>query len=254
MEPAKLDDRELGCIDFFLFCFLLSSGLVWPPSWAILAPSWAILASSWAILAPSGAIRAPSWAPKSFPIFPRLNQTVPRGAHRPPEAPRAKIMKIWARRLAPFWGLNVMRVYHLHERDPSWKKSDSPLAKSILWRYEQLFYVVLSCSMMVNSIGFLHFSIFCEKTAYRAGRIQVQGTPKIDVFSHVKYRETLAKTRFWAVLWRLARFSRLLAQPLRWNDKTRSFRNASSRSEIHFFLQKVRSSVRMPLANSFSHL
>ena len=33
MEPAELDDRELGCIDFFLFCFLLSSGLVWPPSW-----------------------------------------------------------------------------------------------------------------------------------------------------------------------------------------------------------------------------
>ena len=112
MEPAKLDDRELGCIVFFLFCFLLSSELVWSPSWAILAPSWAILASSWTILAPSGAIRAPSWAPKASPSFPRLNQTVPRGAHRPPEAPRAKIMKIWARRLAPFWGLNVMRVYH----------------------------------------------------------------------------------------------------------------------------------------------
>ena len=112
MEPAKLDDRELGCIDFFLFCCLLSSGLVWPTSWAILAPSWAILASSWTILAPSGAIRAPSWASKASPSFPRLNQTVPRGAHRSPEAPKAKIMKIWARRLAPFWGLNVMRVYH----------------------------------------------------------------------------------------------------------------------------------------------
>ena len=90
MEPAKLDDRELGCIDFFLFCCLLSSGLVWPTSWAILALSWAILASSWTILAPSGAIRAPSWAPKASPSLPRLNQTVPRGAHRPPEAPRAK--------------------------------------------------------------------------------------------------------------------------------------------------------------------
>ena len=52
MEPAKLDDRELGCIDFFLFCCLLSSGLVWPTSWAILAPSWAILAPSWLHLGP----------------------------------------------------------------------------------------------------------------------------------------------------------------------------------------------------------
>ena len=25
MEPAKLDERELGCIDFFWFCCLLSS-------------------------------------------------------------------------------------------------------------------------------------------------------------------------------------------------------------------------------------
>ena len=93
-----------------------------------------------------------------------------------------------------------------------------------------------------------------KKIAYRTGRIQVQGTLRIDVFSHVKYRETLARTWFWAVLWRLAKFSRLLAQPLCWKDKTRSFRNASSRSEIPFFLQKVWSSVRMPLANSFSHL
>ena len=65
MEPAKLDDRELGCIDFFLFCCLLSSGLVWPTSWVILA-------SSWTILAPSEAIRAPSWPPKSLP---KLAQT-----------------------------------------------------------------------------------------------------------------------------------------------------------------------------------
>ena len=85
MEPAKLDDRELACIDFFLFCCLLSSGLVWPTSWAILAPSWAILASSWTILAPSGAIRAPSWLPKASQSLPRLNQTIPRGAQRLPE-------------------------------------------------------------------------------------------------------------------------------------------------------------------------
>ncbi len=93
-----------------------------------------------------------------------------------------------------------------------------------------------------------------KKAAYHSGRIQVQGTLNIDVFSHIIYWETLARKQFWAVLWRIAKFSRLLAQPLCWNDKTRSFRNASSRSEIHFFLQKVRSSVRMPLANSFSHL
>ena len=77
-----------------------------------------------------------------------------------------------------------------------------------------------------------------KKAAYRAGRIQVQGTLKIDVFSHVKYRESLAIKRFWAVLWRHATFSRLLAQPLCWNDKTRSFRNASATSEIHFFYAK----------------
>ena len=92
MEPAELDDRDLGCIDFFLFCFLLSSGLVWVPSWIILAPSWIILGSSWAhlgpswtILAPSGAIRAPSWLPKASQSLPRLNQTIPRGAQRLPE-------------------------------------------------------------------------------------------------------------------------------------------------------------------------
>ena len=75
MEPAKLDDRELACIDFFLFCFLLSSGLVWVPSWIILAPSWIILGSSWAHLGPSwlhlgsiwghpGSILAPQSLPK----------------------------------------------------------------------------------------------------------------------------------------------------------------------------------------------
>ena len=68
-----------------MFCCLLSSGLVWPTSWAILAPSWAILASSWTILAPSGAIRAPSWLPKASQSLPRLNQTIPRGAQRLPE-------------------------------------------------------------------------------------------------------------------------------------------------------------------------
>ena len=92
MEPAKLDDRELGCIDFFLFCCLLSSGLVWPTSWAILAPSWAILASSWTILAPSGAIRAPSWLPKASQSLPRLNQSFPRVI---PEAPKGFQSKKW---------------------------------------------------------------------------------------------------------------------------------------------------------------
>ena len=101
MEPAKLDDRELGCIDFFLFCFLLSSGLVWAPSWIILAPSWIILGSSWAhlgpswtILAPSGAIRAPSWLPKASQSLPRLNQTIPRGAQRLPEPKSHKHAKV----------------------------------------------------------------------------------------------------------------------------------------------------------------
>ena len=58
------------------------------------------------------------------------------------------------------------------------------------------------------------------------------------MYSRVKYWETVARKRFWAVLWRLAHFLRLLAQPLCWNDKTRSFRNASSSSEIHFFYAK----------------
>ena len=101
MEPAKLDDRELACIDFFLFCFLLSSGLVWVPSWIILAPSWVILAPSWAhlgpswtILAPSGAIRAPSCPPKASQSLPRLNQTIPRGAQRLPEPKSHKHAKV----------------------------------------------------------------------------------------------------------------------------------------------------------------
>ena len=33
-----------------------------------------------------------------------------------------------------------------------------------MWRYEQFFYVVLSCSMMVNSAGFSQLSIFSEKS------------------------------------------------------------------------------------------
>ena len=94
MEPAKLDDRELGCIDLFLFCCLLSSGLVWPTSWAILASSWAILASFWNILPPSGTIRAPSWLPKASRSLPRLNQTIPRGAQMLPRGPpEQKIIK-----------------------------------------------------------------------------------------------------------------------------------------------------------------
>ena len=92
MEPAKLDDRELGCIDFFLFCFLLSSGLVWAPSWAILGHLGSILGHLGfilghlgSILAPSGAIRAPSWLPKASRSLPRPNQTIPRGAQRLPD-------------------------------------------------------------------------------------------------------------------------------------------------------------------------
>ena len=68
MEPAKLDDRELGCIDFFLFCCLLSSGLVWPTSWAILAPSWAILGLSWPTLASQK-------SPQTYGLIPSLSQT-----------------------------------------------------------------------------------------------------------------------------------------------------------------------------------
>ena len=77
MEPAKLDDRELACIDFFLFCFLLSSGLVWVPSWIILAPSWVMLPPSWLQL---GSILAPSWAILAPPILSKLLQTIPRGS------------------------------------------------------------------------------------------------------------------------------------------------------------------------------
>ena len=61
MEPAKLDDRELGCIDFFLFCFLLSSGLVWPPSWLCLG---FILDHLGSIFGHPGSILAPQSLPK----------------------------------------------------------------------------------------------------------------------------------------------------------------------------------------------
>ena len=114
MEPAKLDDRELACIDFFLFCFLLPSGLVWPTSWAILAPSWAILASSWTILVPPGAIRAPSWLPKASRSLPRLNQTIPRGAQSPNHTNRQKgrriQLEILVRFAFSFWRPYTIRV------------------------------------------------------------------------------------------------------------------------------------------------
>ena len=114
VEPAKLDDRELGCIDFFLFCCLLSSGLVWPTSWAILAPSWAILASSWTILAPSGAIRAPSWLIKASRSLPRLNQTIPRGSQSPNHTNRQKghriQIEILVRFAFSFWRPYPIRV------------------------------------------------------------------------------------------------------------------------------------------------
>ena len=68
MEPAKLDDRELAYIDFFLFCFLLSSGLVWAPSWIILASSWLHLEPSWlhlgSIWGHPGSILGPQSLPK----------------------------------------------------------------------------------------------------------------------------------------------------------------------------------------------
>ena len=76
MEPAKLDDRELGCIDFFLFCFLLSSGLVWAPSWAILAPSWLHLG-------PSGLHLGSPKPPQACPDLTRLCPEAPRGSQSP---------------------------------------------------------------------------------------------------------------------------------------------------------------------------
>ena len=78
MEPAKLDDRELRCIDFFLFCFLLSSGLVWPTSWAILAPSWLHLG-------PSGLHLGSPKPPQACPDLTRLSPEAPRGPQRLPE-------------------------------------------------------------------------------------------------------------------------------------------------------------------------
>ena len=71
------------------------------------------------------------------------------------------------------------------------------------------------------------------------------------MFFHIKYRETPAGKRFWAVLWRLAKFSRLLAQPLFWNHKTRSFPNASSRSEIHFFCKRCDQALGCPSQTHF---
>ena len=88
MEPAKLDDREMACIDFFLFCFLLSSGLVWAPSWSILAPSWIILGFSWAILAPSWLHLGPYGLHLGSP---KPSQACPDLARLSPEAPRAQI-------------------------------------------------------------------------------------------------------------------------------------------------------------------
>ena len=132
LEPAKLDDRELGCIDSFLFCFLLSSGLVWPRSRAIMASSWTMLASSWTILAPSGAIWAPSWAPKASPSFPRLNQTIPRGAQRRPEAPRGSQSQKRKSGLIAWRQFFASATSEIHLE----KEGDSPLAKSILRRYE----------------------------------------------------------------------------------------------------------------------
>ena len=80
MEPAKLDERELGCIDFFLFCYLLSSGLVWPTSWAILAPSWLHLGPSWLHLGPSGLHLGSPKPPEACPDLTRLSPEAPRGS------------------------------------------------------------------------------------------------------------------------------------------------------------------------------
>ena len=128
MVPRSSVDREFVYIDFvFVFlscwCFLLSScfcrvasSFSLLASFVLLLPLLSLLLlccffllSSWLHLGlhlgPSwlhlGLLLAPSWAPKASPSSPRLNQNVPRGAHRPPEALRAKIMKIWAHRLAP---------------------------------------------------------------------------------------------------------------------------------------------------------
>ena len=85
MEPAKLDDRELGCIDYFLFCCLLSSGLVWPKSWAILAPSWLHLGPSWLHLGPFGLHLGSPKPPEACPDLTRLSPEALRGAQRRPE-------------------------------------------------------------------------------------------------------------------------------------------------------------------------
>ena len=121
MEPAELDDRELGCIDFFLFCFLLSSGLVWAPSWAILAPSWATLASSWAILAPSWLHLGPSGLhlgspkpPEACPDLTRLSPEAPRGSQSPNHTNRQKghriQIEILVRFAFSFWRPYPIRV------------------------------------------------------------------------------------------------------------------------------------------------
>ena len=81
MEPAELDDRELGCIDLFLFCCLLSS-FFWARLAPILAPSWLHLGPSWLHLGPSGLHLALPKPPQAFPDLTRLSPEAPIGPQR----------------------------------------------------------------------------------------------------------------------------------------------------------------------------
>ena len=116
------------------------------------------------------------------------------------------------------------------------------------------FCIVLSWSMMVNSMGFLHFSISYENSAYRAGRILVQGTLNLGVFSREIQRNLSEKTILSCSLTPRKIIPHVVIATLLKRQNAIIPKRIRHERDPFFFTQKVRSSVKMPLANSFSHL
>ena len=154
-------------------------------SGAIIAHLGSILAPCWTIMALLGSNLTHCLDHLGSPKPHRLvlaPQTIPRSAQSLPEPKSRKSgLVAWRHCFAsalneiPLFAsftseIHLGKIAILHEWNPSCDVANYS------------FNVVLSCSMMVNSMGFLAY--FAKKTAYRAGRIQVQGTLKIGVFSH----------------------------------------------------------------------
>ena len=116
------------------------------------------------------------------------------------------------------------------------------------------FWIFVSWSMIVNSMGFLQFSIFCEKSCLSRRPDTSAGYIKNRCFFTRQIQRIPSEKTILSCSLTPRKIFPLVGTATLLKRQNAIIPKRIFQDRDPFFLQKVRSSVRMPLANSFSHL